>query len=57
MNLSTVNGKMYNTGMLLKHQIVVLYNKYNNNNNNNTIYLTVNWLSPGDSGYNACTEI
>jgi len=48
---------MYNTGMLLKHQIVILYNKYNNNNNNNTIYLTVNWLSPGDSGYNACTEI
>jgi hypothetical protein len=26
-------------------------------NNNNNIYLTANGLSPGGSGYNACTQI
>ena len=35
--------------------VVSVFN--NNNNNNNNKFLTANGLSPGGSGYNACTCI
>ena len=44
---------MYNAiHKLLKTKRNLLNNNNNNNNNNNK---TANWLSPGGSGYNACT--